>query len=364
MVLSLLKKGVVGDFHLFAEKSMATNSLTKEAKELRASVEKHKINLDEKRRAIKHLRTPTEACAEYEGLIEIAIRSVNKKRKDAERKMQTIKDQHKYIAEDIALLSLVRMLESSLSEKRRELVDIEAYLKIQTAGVLDILLERGIIIQSNELNKSSDPNEQIKMGAIFPEQTRTYALSNPLGQIASQLAEVHPIPLAKLVLSENWFDGFSATQLVGILSVFTDVRLPDGQRSAFPKCDDAVVLDACQILQEHYNDLFVEEIGKQMNTGISYSDSLCYDMADLLMEWCGLKEEHECKEFLASCVATGLSSGDFSKACLKLSAVSKELIAMCESFPGDASALELAHKLSSINALILKHIATTQSLYL
>jgi hypothetical protein len=178
------------------------------------------------------------------------------------------------------------------------------------------------------------------------------------------LAEVHPIPLAKLILAENWFDGFSATQLVGILSVFTDVRLPDGQRSAFPKCDDAVVLDAFRILQEHYNDLFVEEIGKQLNTGVSYSDALCYDMADLLMEWCGLTEERECKEFLASCVATGLSSGDFSKACLKLSAVSKELIAMCESFPGDASALELAHKLSSIDALILKHIATTQSLYL
>jgi len=345
MVLSLLKKGIVGDFHLFAERSMATNSLAKESKELRSLIEKHKSNLDEKHRSIEHLRTPKEACAEYEGLREIAIRSVNKKRKDAERKMQTIKDQHKYIVEDIALLSLVRMLESSLSERQRELADLEAYLKNQTTGVLDVLLDHGILSESNE-------------------QTRTYALSSPLGQIASQLAEVHPIPLAKLVLSENWFDGFSATQLVGILSVFTDVRLPDSQRSAFPKCDDAVVLDAFRILQETYNDLFVEEIGKQLNTGVSYSDALCYDMADLLMEWCGLKEEHECKEFLASCVATGLSSGDFSKACLKLSAVSKELIAMCESFCGDASALEFAHKLSSIDALILKHIATTQSLYL
>ena len=95
MVLSLLKKGVTSDFHLFAERSMATNSLAKESKELRSLIEKHQSNLDDKRRAIEHLRTPTEACSEYEGLREISIRSVNKKRKDAERKMQTIKDQHK-----------------------------------------------------------------------------------------------------------------------------------------------------------------------------------------------------------------------------------------------------------------------------
>jgi hypothetical protein len=58
--------------------------------------------------------------------------------------------------------------------------------------------------------------------------------------------------------------------------------------------------------------------------------------------------------------------GDFAKACMKLSATAKEIIAMCETLVTNAgsSALELAHTLGEVDALILKHIATTQSLYL
>jgi hypothetical protein len=91
-------------------------------------------------------------------------------------------------------------------------------------------------------------------------------------------------------------------------------------------------------------------------------------MADTMMEWCDLTEENECKVWLQELVAANVSAGDFAKACMKLSATAKELIAMCEtlvSVPEVGSlALEFAHLLSGIDTLILKHIATTQSLYL
>ena len=89
-------------------------------------------------------------------------------------------------------------------------------------------------------------------------------------------------------------------------------------------------------------------------------------MADTMMEWCDLEDEAECKQYLQTCVASSVSAGDFAKACMKLSATAKEIVAMCEILLPMAGslAMELAHTLSGVDALILKHIATTQSLYL
>jgi hypothetical protein len=194
-------------------------------------------------------------------------------------------------------------------------------------------------------------------------------LTSPLGFIASQFAEVHPIPLAKLVVSENWFQGYTAKELVGLLSAFVDVRLPEQERAVEPQCDSSArVKNAITRLQSSYDAIRAAEIDAQCYTGIQYEGALCFDMADAMMEWCDLTEESECKIWLQDLVAGHVSAGDFAKACMKLSATAKELIAMCETLvtaPEVGSlALELAHTLSGIDTLILKHIATTQSLYL
>jgi superfamily II RNA helicase len=341
MVLSLLKKGVTTDFHLFAERSMSKNTIVKEVAEQRNDVENTRARLQEKRAAAEHIRTPADVCHEYIELMRIRETTVNKKRKDADRKIATIKEQHKYIVEDSALLDRIRAMECDLLTKQSDLEATERYLKTQTDTVCQILVEYGIITPS--------ANE--------------YGLAEPLGKIASQLAEVHPIPLSELILSRKWFSGWSARQIVGLLSVFTDVRVPEDQRSNAPKCDDERVLTAIQALDELYSEVRSSELGKYLHTGISYESALCYDMADLMMEWCGLTEEAECKRFFVeNCVF--VSAGDFAKACMKLSATAKELIAMCDSFPGEAGPTEFAHTLTGVDALILKHIATTQSLYL
>jgi hypothetical protein len=290
-------------------------------------------------------------CREYQGLEEQLRSSTNKKRKDVERKMTVLKDQHRYILEDIRLFARVDSIESLLSRKSEEIGETASYLKTQTGKVCKILIETGII----DNDKSS----------------LEYTLTSPLGLVASQFAEVHPIPLAKLILSENWFQGYTAKELVGLLSVFVDVRLPEHQRTIDPQCETSVrVKNAIIKLQTAYDAIRTAEIDDQCYTGVTYEGALCFDMTDTMMEWCDLTEEHECKIWLQELVAASVSAGDFAKACMKLSATAKELIAMCETLvlapvPSVGSlALELAHTLSGIDALILKHIATTQSLYL
>lgn len=324
---------------------MTKNTIVKEVAEQRIDVEHTRARLQEKRAAAEHIRTPVDVCREYSDLVKIRETTVNKKRKDADRKIATMKEQHKYIVEDSALLDRIKTMELDLLTKQMDLDATEKYLKTQTDTICQILVDYEIVSASSVAGRNE------------------YQLMEPLGKIASQLAEVHPIPLAELIVHKKWFAGWSARQIVGLLSVFTDVRVPEDQRSNAPRCDDERVLSAIQNLEAFYSEVRGSELGQYLHTGISYEGALCYDMADLMMEWCGLTEESECKRFLTeNCVS--VSAGDFAKACMKLSATAKELIAMCESFPGEAGPTEFAHTLTGVDALILKHIATTQSLYL
>ena len=348
MILSLLKKGVNHGFEEFVEKSMSKNNILGEVREQEKDIANLKQELTNLKTGMQHMRTPLDKCKEYQVLEEQLKTSVNKKRKDIERKMTVLKDQHKYILEDIRLFARVDSIECLLSRKETEVSETMSYLKTQTAKVCKILMETGILASLD--------------GGV-------YALTSPLGLVASQFAEVHPIPLAKLILSTNWFQGYTAKDLVGLLSVFVDVRLPEHQRAIEPQCESSNrVKNAIITLQSSYDSIRTSEIDYQCYTGIEYEGALCFDMADTMMEWCDLTEEHECKVWLQELVAANVSAGDFTKACMKLSATAKEMVAMCETLVPVAEvgslALELAHTLGQIDALILKHIATTQSLYL
>ena len=358
MILSLLKKGIHADFHLFAEKSMAKNSIAGEIAEYRKDVSHISKTLEEKRAASQHIRTPPAVCAEYETLVEQCRYTVNKKRKDVERKLAAIKDQHKYIAEDLVLLSKIRSLESDLSRLTANITATESHLRSQTDRICEILARRGIIIE--DLCNSDGPDDGRKIWQLSPVS----------GILSSQLSEIHPIPFAELILREDggkWLSGWTATQMVGLLSSFVDVRLPEQDRAIGPRCDaDAKVLRLMEALHNSYEILRREEMEMDVYTGIEYAGALCFDMADKMMEWCGLSDESECKTFLSE---VGISAGDFAKACMKVSAVAKELAAMCETYMAanadpDAAVMTMLHTLGQIDGLILKHIATTQSLYL
>ena len=342
MVLSLLKKGVNQDLHLFAERSMLKNTILGEAADSRKDVERTKTALEEKRTATNYIRSSLAVCAEYEGLLSQMSMANNKKRKELDRKITALKSQHKYIVEDVGLLVKVRTLEQELVSREREVSETESYLQRQTDLVCGILLKRGIIERGND----------------------TYRLSDPLGQIASNLRETHPIPLAELILKTDWFSGWTAKQMVSLLSTFVDIRVPSEQKAVGPSAEDARVLAAMTELQERYDVLRREETDAQVWTGIDYEGALCFDMADTLMEWCSLTDELACKQFLTDLNAVGVSTGDFTKACMKVSAITKEMASVCESFPGLVEAIGLMRLLADVDGLIMKSVATTQSLYL
>ena len=100
--------------------------------------------------------------------------------------------------------------------------------------------------------------------------------------------------------------------------------------------------------------------------GISVPDEdHCYDIVDYVKAWCECEDEGECHEVICQIgEEKGVSVGDFSKALLKISTISRELMGMCGAFVGDAEFTQFALRLSKIDELVLKYIVTNQSLYL
>jgi hypothetical protein len=98
-----------------------------------------------------------------------------------------------------------------------------------------------------------------------------------------------------------------------------------------------------------------EKHGIQMKD--SGLDDFCYDMVDTMYEWCACKDENDCKNVIAEIEERGVSVGDFTKAVLKISTICRELMSICEN-------VELMRKLTEVDKLVLKYVATNQSLYL
>jgi len=346
MILSLLKKGICQKFGDFVEKSMTRTNLEREVQYLEKELEKLRQELMRLQVGLQHIRTPLDKCLEYEALNNQVKTAVNKKRKDIERKIAALKDQFKYIAEELGLVVKIQKMESDISEKEGSISETMRYLETQTNKVCDILRNTGVIEKHPE--------------------TGVYSLTSPLGMIAAQFAEVHPIPLAKLLLCDDWFQGYTAKELVGVLSVFVDIRLPEQYRAMEPQCANTEVKNAIAMLQSSYESIREMELRLGCYTGIVYEGALCFDMTDAMMEWCDLTEEADCKVWLRDLVAGNVSAGDFAKACMKVSAIAKEIGAMCEVMEPivGSKAIELLYVLSDVDLMILKHIATTQSLYL
>jgi len=79
------------------------------------------------------------------------------------------------------------------------------------------------------------------------------------------------------------------------------------------------------------------------------------------MEWCDLENEQQCKYFIQTRLhELEVGLGDFCKGILKINCIVRELTKICI----NTCKSEAYDKLSSIENLLLKFVATNQSLYI
>ena len=338
LILNLLKNGQTKDFHLFSQKSMVQDEIQKSSVSIQLEIQNIETQMSEKNNFIDIARTPRSICELYVKSQTDLQSATNKKRKLFEKEIRKMEDEYKYIKDDASKIDQYLKMKDVVDNLRCDLYYTETYVNQQTDKICDIMCENGFIIRN-------------------PDDTFTLTA---LGNVSSNIAEIHPLVLSELMIKWQYFDKFSTEQLIGLFSCFTDVKVQDDVRIHTLDIEDLFLEASIKSIAIHYDKYLDLEQDQQINTGIDYTGAIIYDMIEFSMRWCECKNEVECKAFIQNDVYNkSISVGDFTKAMLKIVTISKEFINVCEQL----NLIELQHKLSKIEDMVLKYITTSQSLY-
>jgi hypothetical protein len=299
-----------------------------------------------KRVFIDQLKTPYAVCVKVISIENQLKTLTNKKKKDAERELRAIQDEYRTLNDDLKQAKEFMKLNSELDNETVNLQYMRRFVTDQTNTICQVLLDDGFIAIDN--------------AGKHEYETTAYELT-PMGIIAANIAEIHPLIISKMLTKYDYFSELSVQQLIGLFSCFTDIKVPQDIKASVPQTEDETVKQYVKEINEYCQYFEKREMENDMRTGIHYDDLLMYDMIDFAMEWCDCENEHDCKYFIQNKVAEkSISVGDFNKALLKIVTIAKELINVCEII----GQIELKYKLSQIEGLILKYVTTSQSLYL
>jgi len=384
VVLNLMRNNrcTMADFVDFVDKSMCKGEIQKTLLSEREYLDKLAAEIEVADRALSGIQTPIETCNRYLYLKNYAPTVANKKRKEAEREISQILSENRNCMLEAEQVKKRNALLCELESGESYVAHLETYIPRNVKTICDILVERKLVdAGAAALTGFADHTPPCEdyvprtppvfcdsstlagglRGAAVPVGgsqggCRPLTLSfTTKGQIAAGIAEMHPLVAADCF--QSWSE-LTPKQLVGLLSCFTDVKIDQDQKASVPITADAVlkgrineVVDAFRM----YEDL---ENARKTDPAYDYTNPVIFDMTDLMMEWCDFTNDVQCKVFIQDKLLC--SVGDFTKAILKISAMAKEFIAVCEQM----GMVDFQYKLSQIDGMILKYVATSQSLYL
>ena len=347
MLLNVLqhdKDGVgektINDFVDFANKSMMKSELIAAERGLCNEIETIDNRIRVKSDVLDHLKTPRETLTEYDKILKTLEYATNKRRKEADDAIRKTKAAHNQIERDYTYYLEYKQLVDLKKQKESQLAGTQECIQSSIEALLTVMEETDIV-------KQDEPGH--------------YSLTSEKGIIASNVAEIHPILISLLCSNWNYFEYFTVPQLAAFFSVFTDIRVPEDIRFTVVNCCYDDFLNGRIREFEHFRETIIAKEEKLRIYGSSGLDDFCYDIMDDVLEWCGCENENQCRQLIMFIYQEkGISVGDFTKALMKISTISRELQGLCEVM----NKTEFMHKLAAIDRMVLKYVATSQSLYL
>jgi superfamily II RNA helicase len=336
LLLNLLD---IGDNNLtqFASRSMITGDLDDQMKEIYYKMTSLQTELDNINNSMAYIRTPMEVLDEYLELKKNVQNAVNKKRKEMERKIQTIVDNHRYLNQDLQSYQKINTKEKEINQLKTQYDSLHGYFQSGVGNVLELLKQESFI-ESSE-NSTLDLKLTIQ------------------GKIASQIREIHGLVFSKLYDLKK-IDDLSSKQLVALFSCFTNIRVLDDFKDNVPKSADKIVNDKIQEVLVLYDDYQRKELVRNINTGFDYD--IQYDLLNYVEEWCACENVEDCKLILQKMAGEKeIFLGEFVKALLKINNIASEFEKISE-MTGNIAFLS---KLREIPNMTLKYVVTNQSLY-
>ena len=327
----------------FVEKSMMFNELRSDTVRQEKKVAESQELLTKLTYQLQSTTTPESVSIKYLDLLSILKSECQqKKRRKIQLELDNIKEENGEIEKDIFLLESIETQTNVVRKEKDHLDQVVHYIHNQVLRICLFLENQGFL--------KIDSSENI------------LTLEN--GLICSHIAEIHgPIWVSCMVDKWDYFKEFSPKQIVGILSCITDIKVIDENKTHFSQLKDEFLKNKVRELKDAYAMYGLEEEYRVIHSGIDYEESFNVNIVDEAMEWCDCQSEEACKIFIQERLSVkDISVGDFTKAIMKIATVAKELRGLYE-VPCCNTQTEWLHKLSQIDDMILKYIATNQSLY-
>jgi superfamily II RNA helicase len=331
----------------YIEKSMMSERL-KQSK-LQAVQQVNLLNNQIEAKRMSETRTPAVVCERYLTLIGIQQFSNNKKRKENEREIQQILDEWRYIKDDVLKISEVQRLESELEREKQHLQYLETHVETTVQQVIRVLMEDGLI---GSVAPPECPTGVLVVDGPEPPQGPSLMLL-PKGRMAAGIAEIDPLIFIQTFYENGQFAALTTEELVEIMTCWTNIKVAEEYEVRV--IPDTVSAGVKQVIScwTRWRDSYMDRLG-------CAADDFSLNLIENIREWMQCSTEAECKWYLQTRVhAMGISTGDFTKAVLKISTIGREISAMAE----QAGWLELLAKLSEVDERILKFIVVNQSLY-
>jgi superfamily II RNA helicase len=335
LLLNLIDTGDK-DYLKFCERSMIQDDIDYKKGAIYRKIAEIEAELDNTNLSMKGMKTPFELVNQLISAQNSIRMSSNKKRKELERDISNLKDKYKFIENDKSSVIKYNEKLSELSKIKQEYFGLEQYLNSNINIIIGFLENKGFILKNNE-------GEHIL---------------TPLGYISAHLKEVHCLAFAKLI-EDNSLNTLSSKELISLFSCFTNVNVQDDVKSFKPNSESKIVNEIIKNVDKLYQEYQSFETVSQLETGIDYQKH--YDLLDYMDGWSNASSVEDCKWMLQGLEKEkGITIGEFIKAVLKINNISAEMEKVAESIGN----IELLSKLREIPGLILKFVATNQSLYI
>ncbi len=356
----------IGDTNLvgFAKKSMVIDDLNREISHTSTEIEKCSQEVDRLNSCIETMRTPKDVVEQYNKLQSNKENYANKKRKEMEKDIQKIKDEYKYIDQDMATLQKISQKNTQLGELIRQHKGLTNYLDNDVNKVLHVLTRDGFL-NSNVVNQdTSESVNEDSVGLdlldeeIINDDTFVSKLQLTIkGKMATQLREVHCLVFARL-LEDDTIINLSVIQLIALFSCFTNISVQEGVQDFTPQTDDTVLKQVICSISKLYSEYEERETMLRINTGSDYT--LHYDLLNYVEDWTECECIEDCRAVLSRLgEEKEIFLGEFVKALLKINNISCEMEQIAEQMGN----MEFLSKLKKIPELTLKYVVTNQSLY-
>ena len=340
MILNMMQnnKKTNGDFYEFVKNSMLNNELNNTI--ANEQVYLKKCELDYKDKEILCDKTTFELCERVISLRSDLQFAINKKRKTIDKELKDLYLNHPNLEQDLIHYNSFNDSYNKYKQQKSHCDYLDSYIATNLKNIINILVNNNYI--------------------EFDQELCCYNFLNR-GIIASHISETHPLIMTELIENTKHFNDFTVQQIISVLSFFTDIKVSDDYKIySFPSNDYLMGLSANIVNKsiEKYSEL---EKDNDVYSGYDYDNLISYNIVNIISQWCNCNSEIDCKILIENeLIQREISIGEFTKAVMKISAITNELINICEII----NSIDLLHKLSQVDAIILKFIIINQSLYI